>query len=109
MPSELYAVKGLFRWYLKETDETTDVEERIVLIKADGLDEAISLAEQEAMIYCAEDATANFAIEPLGWWDAYLIGSDPLSEGTEIYSRLTITSLSGNDFLRKYYPPKGEK
>lgn len=107
MPNSLrtwYAAKSLCRWYLKESGESRCVEERLVLFKASGFDEALKLAQAEVTEYCSHDApTANFRIEPIDWLDVYLIDEHP-DEHVEVYSRLMDTTLSGDAFLRRYYP-----
>lgn len=103
MNPEWYAVKGLFRWYFKDTGETERIEERVVIFFASGFDQALDLAEEEGSNYCAADDQANFCIEPIGWWHAYWIGSEPLS-GTEVFSRSCRTTLDGRAFVRRYYP-----
>lgn len=100
---EWYSVKGLFRWYFKEGGQTDRVEERVVLFLASSFDHALDLAEEEARIYCTPDPTANFVIQPIGWWNAYWIGNQPAS-GVEVYSRSCITELSAESFVRRYYP-----
>lgn len=102
--SEWFAVKGVFRWYFKDTRATARVEERIVLFQAEDFDQAILYAEREALSYCAEDCSVSFAIEAIGLWDAYLIGEKEFVSGMELYSRLMNTSLSGDAFVRRYFP-----
>lgn len=103
MDSEWYAVKGLFRWYFKEDGATERIEERVVLFQARDFDEALNLAEVEGRQYCVDDKHANFRIEPLGWWSAYWIGGSPCN-GVEVFARSCVTRLSGQSFLRRYYP-----
>ena len=99
-----HSVKGLFRWYFKDGGETSNVEERVVLFRAANLDEALDMAEREALTYCEEDPTANYLIESMGWWNAYRIADEAVGEGTEIHSRLMDTALSSKSFLRRYFP-----
>jgi len=106
---EWFAVKGLFRWYFRETGDTGRVEERVVLFRAENFDQAIEFAEREAESYCADDPKANFQIETLGWWNAYQIGEEQIGHGTEVYSRLADTSLSGESFIRRYYPKSQDR
>jgi hypothetical protein len=106
---EWFAVKGLFRWYFKDTGDTANVEERIVLFRAESFDKAIEFAEREAETYCADDPKANFRIEALDWWNAYLIGAERVGHGVEIFSRLRNTSLSGEAFIRRYYPKSHDR
>lgn len=103
MSLEWYSVKGLFRWYFKDSGETERIEERIVLLRADSFDHALDLAEEEAQKYCTEDSEANFRIEPVSWWHAYWIGNEPF-DGVEIFSRSCLTKLEGEAFVRRYYP-----
>jgi hypothetical protein len=106
---EWFAVKGLFRWYFKDTGDTGSVEERIILFWAENFDQAIEYAEQEAVKYCEEDPAAKLQIEALGWWDAYRIMEEQVGHGVEIYSRLADTSLSGEAFIRRYYPKSQDR
>ena len=103
MPKEWYSVKGLFRWYFKEGGRTDQIEERIVLFMAESFDEALDMAETEARFYCQPDETANFCIEPVGWWRAYWIGETP-GNGVEVFSRGAKTKLESKAFVRRYYP-----
>ena len=102
--AEWYAVKALFRWYFKSNGKTVNVEERLVIFLAQSLDQALDLAEVEASAYCSEDETANYRIEPMGWWSAYCIGDKAIVPGTELYSRLVSTNLPSDSYLRRYYP-----
>ena len=102
-----YGVHGLFRWYFKETGETAHFEERVVLFFASSFDEALDLAEEDAENYCIEDPTANFRIEPLQKYRAYLIDEEP-SNKVEVFSRLIDSSLSSESFLKRYYPKSHE-
>lgn len=103
MEKEWYSVKGLFRWYMKDGGGTERIEERVVLFLAHSCDEALDLAEAEAVTYCQTDAKANFLIEPIGWWHAYWIGEVP-AHGVEVFSRGAITQLNGKAFVKRYYP-----
>lgn len=103
MAKEWYSVKGLFRWYMKDGGETDQIEERVVLFFAENFDEALDMAEVEAKVYCQPDESANFAIEPIGWWRAYWIGETP-ANGLEVFSRRTKTDLSGQEFVQRYCP-----
>ena len=103
MDKEWYAVKGLFRWYMKDGGQTDQVEERVVLFEAESFDHALDLAEAEAATYCVPDPEANFLIEPAGWWHAYWIGETP-AHGVEVFSRGAKTGLDSKSFVKRYYP-----
>ncbi len=106
---EWYGVRGVFRWYFKDTGDTYSIEERVLLFQAANFDEALDLAEAEAVCYCEDNAEANFRIEPLRRWRAYWIGEDQIKAGVEIFSCLRKTTLSGEAFVRRYYPKSHDK
>jgi hypothetical protein len=103
-----YSVKGIFRWYFKDTGETANFEERVVLFRAGSFEEALALATDEARVYCTEDKSANFKIESLGHFRAYLIDEKP-TQGVEVFSRLMDSKLSAPSFLKRYYPSSHEQ
>jgi len=103
-----YAVKGLYRWHFKETGDTVNFEERVVVFLASSFDEALNLAEQEANRYCTDDPTANFRIESTKAFWVYLIDEEIIN-GTEVFSRLMDSGLSTERFLRRYYPKSHER
>ncbi|WP_329743370.1 hypothetical protein [Dyella sp. A6] len=101
-------MKGLFRWYFKQSGETANIEERVVLFYAKSFDHAFELAEAEARGYCADDPSANFCIEPIGHWNACWLGHEP-KNGSEVFSRLCKTTLDSAAFVRRYYPKSHEQ
>lgn len=104
-----YTVKGLFRWYMKETGETAKFEERVVLFRADCSDQAIAMAEKEAVSYCKADQKANFIIENLNIWMGYVLDDEKLENGSEVYSNLTDSDLTAKQYIKKYYPKSGKR
>ena len=103
-----YAVKGLFRWYLKSTGKTNLIEERVVLFKADSFKVALQFAKKEAKSYCAEDPKANFKIEPLKRWDVRRMFDAP-GDGIEVFSRRCASKLSSEAFIKRYYPASHDR
>jgi len=99
-----FFVKGLFRWYNVKSNETSAIEERIILCYAKDFDDAIAKSIEESSVYCVQGKSADFAIEAIGWWDAFQPAESNLVDGVEIYSRLMDTSLSAASFLKRYYP-----
>ncbi|PCJ96015.1 MAG: hypothetical protein COA45_11490 [Zetaproteobacteria bacterium] len=106
---EWFSVKGIFRWFMKETGGTSSFEERIVIFQAMSFDDAIKLAENEAKEYCKEDATANFKIESLGLWNAFSLSDGAIQNKTEVYSNLVDSDLSTKQYIEKYYPESGAR
>ena len=106
---EWYAVKGLFRWYFKETGETERFEERVVSFYAPSFEDALIKAKKEADEYCVDDPKSNVNIESLGLFNAYAIGDDELKEGVELFSETYKTTLNTSEYLEKYYPENGKR
>ena len=98
-----YTVKGLFRWYFKENGETSQFEERIILVQAASFDDALDMAEVEAIEYCEDDPKANFKIESLNKFSAYEL-MDELESGIEVFSKRIDSSLDSATFLKQFHP-----
>ncbi len=96
-----YTVKGLFRWYFKD-GETSQFEERIILIKASSFDDALDKAEIEAKEYCEEYSKANYSIESLKKFSAFEL-FDEIESGTEVFSK-KINSLDSKTYLKQFHP-----
>lgn len=95
-----YSVKGFFRWYFKNNGDTAYYEERLIYVEAESFDQALDMAEQEAVEYCEDDEKANFTIEPLGQYRAFEI-IDNLENITELFSERFETNLSKEEFINK--------
>jgi len=95
----LYAAKCIFRHsQLKPLGDKKYVyEERIILIKADNDDEAISQAEKEAKEY-ADDGTKY-----LEFVDVFNLYHYILTPGSELYSSMRSSDCEPDDYLSKYY------
>ncbi|HEX7900405.1 MAG TPA: DUF4288 domain-containing protein [Planctomycetota bacterium] len=74
-------------------------EERIVLIRAASVDDALKRAEREAARY----ARGQAAVEFLGYLAVFALSGDAMEEGLEVYSILRSVALSKRDFIRRYY------
>jgi len=74
-------------------------EERIVLIRAVTVDEALRRAEREARRY----ARGQKAVDFLGYLAVFHLDGDAMEEGLEVYSILRWIALSKRDFVRRYY------
>ena len=74
-------------------------EERIVLLRAATVDEAMRRAEREARSY----ARGQKAVEFLGYLAVFALSGDALEDGLEVYSILRSVALSKRDFIRRYY------
>jgi len=74
-------------------------EERIVLIRAATVDEALRRAGREARRYAAGQKAVDF----LGYLAVFHLSGDELEDGLEVYSILRSIALSKRDFIRRYY------
>ncbi len=84
-------IKKIKPWY----------EERIILIKADNDDEAISKAIEDGNEYCKSDIeTCSF----LGLVDDFELYESEIEDRVEVYSKKVISSLDCNNFLSHFYP-----
>ncbi len=100
-----YTVKGLFRWYFKDNGETSQFEERIIIVKATSFDDALDKAEVEAVEYCEDDPKANFRIESLNKFSAYEL-MDKIESGIEIFSKRITSSLDSITYLKQFHLEK---
>lgn len=105
---EWYTVRGIFRWYFKESGETANFEDRILTFRADSFDDALDMAEKEAREYCEEDPKANYKIESLGIWNAYSTQEKTIENGIEVFSQRFDSDLTSEEYIKKYYPKSGE-
>src|SRR4051812_4258851 len=101
-----HSVKCIFQHDgLADAENMTVYEERIVLVRARDLDEAIQLGEVEAEEYAA----SREGVAYIGFISAYRMSGPELKEGTEVYSVMRQSSLTGNDFLDRYYDDGSER
>ncbi|MEV4412033.1 hypothetical protein [Catellatospora sp. NPDC049609] len=95
-PKAWYGARTFYRWV---TWENRPFEERVVLLRASSLDEAIELAERESAEYAREHD-----FEVLDMVQAYRIsdGDEEVGAGTEVFSVLHALDLSADAFLDRY-------
>ena len=101
-----FGAKTLYRWpgSYSESDANQFVyEERVVVLRAGNADEAIALAEAEAVRY-ATDAGEGF--EYLGAVDVYEM-FEGIEDGSEVFSLVRTTSHDPAAFLHRYHDPVG--
>jgi hypothetical protein len=88
---------------MKNNDEEFVYEERVVLFEAENFDEAVDIAESEAMCYAEEECG-----EYLGFVNVYSLFSDDIFEITEVYSSMRRSGLNKDDYIDKFYDTGGE-
>lgn len=102
MPQEWYGVRTLVRWYIEpaEAGKKDVLEDRVVLLRAESVEEAIEKAEAEVRQY-----VRGVAVNPEGkeiryrylgaCWASGLL--DPIEEGVEVFSSLTPIAAGSDD------------
>ncbi|HEY7947443.1 MAG TPA: hypothetical protein VID75_07195 [Acidimicrobiales bacterium] len=98
--SPWYTVRCVFQ---SESDDGNLYEERITLWRAEGLDEAIALAEAEA----AEYAQAG-QVEYLGLAQAYWLQTPP-DGGADVFSLMRESDLGPDDYLDQFFDTGRER
>ncbi len=101
-----YSVKCVFRHTNLETEnENSSVyEERIVLLKANNEDEAITLAEKDALEY-ANDVDCEF----LNYASCFHTFEDKIIHLSELYSIMRESELDPEKYLDLYYDTGSER
>jgi len=75
-------------------------EERIVLLRAESMDEAIERAEKEAEEYCKEVSGCSYT----GYVNVFALYDDEIGEGSEIFSSMQNSQLAPREYLDLHYP-----
>jgi len=101
-----YAIRSTFRIGVK--DDSNIYEERIVVFRAESIEEAFSKAKKEAEQYEYESG-----FEWIGQLDSYhIFDPEEISEGREVWSEYQESELNADEFLNEkyqrftYHPPK---
>lgn len=90
-----YAVKSIFYHHLPNK-----YEERIVLFKATGFEDAETKAEQESKVY----AQTLDDVDYIEWVDIFHLFDENVGDKVEVYSRLTASDLQPTQYIQeKYY------
>lgn len=88
-----YAVRTIVRWPVDA------YEERITIWSAASADAAIARASEEAVAY-AQETVGGVA---LAIAQAYLIGDEPLGDGTEVFSLIRDSDLDSESYISRYF------
>ncbi len=107
MALEWYAVRCVFRSAWAETSEGLPpgvhlYEERVTLWQATSLEEAIALAEAEALEYADEDD------DYLDLAQAFKLFDDP-SSGAEVFSLMRSSTLEPDEYLDTFFDTGDER
>lgn len=95
---ESFSVRCIFRWYSRPGQRAKCLyEERITLWQANSIDQAIELAEEEALTYASED------MEFLGFSQAFALIHLIPANGIEIFSLLRESDLEPKQYLNTFF------
>lgn len=105
---EWYSVKCIFEHNdLARGAEATVYEERVVVLQAASLTDAIERGEAEAQEYVT--ALGSDSVCYAGFISAYSTGEDELADRMEVYSLMRETTLSREEFLTHYHDDGTER
>ena len=101
-----YSAKTVYKHHRVEAGKTKTVfEERVVLLRAAGFDDAIAKAEEEAAAYCSTDGDAIY----LGFVDVFHLFDEKVGHGTEVYSLMRESKLSNKKYLDHFFDDGKER
>lgn len=99
-----YAARCVFRHY-KVTpihDCKYVYEERIILVRAEDMEQAIRIAEKEAREYAAKDS------EYLGYVNIFHLFESIVDHKMEVYSLMRSSDLEADDYLDHFFDSGNE-
>lgn len=101
-----YSVKSVFEHPRRARAEgATLYEERVVVLRARSLNDAIARGEEEALRYVGDDETVRYT----GFISAFHLSSPRLTDGTEVYSLMRESSLSPDSYLDRFHDDGAER
>ena len=101
-----YSVKCVFAHdRLAEKEGTTFYEERVVVLYATSLDDAILRGEAEAHNYASMNSSARYT----GFINTYHLPAEELTDKTEVYSLMRESNLDVEAFLDRYHDDGTER
>jgi hypothetical protein len=80
-------------------------EERVILVRAEGFDEAITRAEAMAEEYAKDVGGCSYT----GYVDVFHIYDEHIGDGVEIYSLMRVSDLSKGEYLNRFYDTGAER
>lgn len=101
-----FAVRCIFRFGSEGTDAAT-FEERITTWLAGSVEEAVELAEQEALTY-ADPSDEGIGATYIGLAQAFHM-SGPPGHGAEVFSLMRRSGLDDDDYLDKHFDTGTER
>jgi hypothetical protein len=92
---------------VEDDTRKTVFEERIVLLRATSMDDALAQADAEAAAYCA---TSSTPVVYLGYAMVYQLASDTTpGDRAEVFSLMRDSSLSPTEYLDRFHDEGHER
>jgi len=102
---EWFSARTLYLHKNRKKEDVNLYEERIVLIKADDFDDAISKAELEGKEYAHEE----FEIKYLGFVNVFNLFDARIKDKTEVFSLMRGSKLNSDDYITTFFDTGTER
>ena len=102
-PIRRFGVRSVYQHAINESELKFSYEERVILIRTDSFESAISLAESEAQDYI-QDSKAIV----LDYFNAFEIIADKIDSGAEVYSLIRDSNLEPEKYLDTFFETGNE-
>jgi hypothetical protein len=89
--------------YANDSDMKNLYEERVVLIRGNSFEDAISNAEKEAEAYATE-----VGMTYLNFVKVFKLGEKNIEDGIEVYSLMRASKLEANEYLDRFFDTGSE-
>ena len=98
---EWYGARSVYELVGRDSQEngTKLFEERIVLVKASSMEEAMEEAEKEATAYASEDSGFIY----LGYINVYKLADTRVKNKTEVYSLMRESALAPQEYIDRFF------
>lgn len=90
--------------YAGMENETRIYEERIIVLLAESMDDAIEKADKEAASYAEDNG-----MEYLGYVNVFLISDEAIRDKTEVYSLMRESELGPSEYLDTFFDTGKER
>jgi hypothetical protein len=100
-----YGAKCVFLHTEIESAPGQVYEERVILVRAESFDDAISRAEVMAEEYARDVDGCSYT----GFIDVFHIYDEDIGHGSEVYSLMRTSDLSREEYLNRFYDTGAER
>jgi hypothetical protein len=100
-----YGAKCVFLHTEIESSPGQVYEERVIIVRAESSDDAISRAEIMAGEYAKDVDSCSYT----GFIDIFHIYDEDIGDGSEVYSLMRTSDLSKDEYLNRFYDTGAER